>query len=114
PAFGIAGTRQLISDVTGVMIGTIVKPNVGLSEEQFRSVVREVVRASIDVIKDGELMTARASLPRRHRGSQSGGRRVMLHVPVVGLPAIARLPSFASVQIHGPRAGLAASMRSPA
>jgi ribulose-bisphosphate carboxylase large chain len=57
PAFGIAGTRQLISDVTGVMIGTIVKPNVGLSEEQFRSVVRELSRASIDLIKDDELMT---------------------------------------------------------
>jgi ribulose-bisphosphate carboxylase large chain len=57
PAFGLPGTRRLIRDVAGTMIGTIIKPNVGLTEEQFRLVVRELAGASIDLIKDDELMT---------------------------------------------------------
>src|SRR5690348_15462158 len=57
PAFGIPGTRELIGGVDGVMIGTIVKPNVGLQPDQFRQVVRTLARASIDLIKDDELMT---------------------------------------------------------
>jgi ribulose-bisphosphate carboxylase large chain len=57
PAFGIPGTRRLINGVEGVMIGTIVKPNVGLHEDEFRQVVRELALASIDLIKDDELMT---------------------------------------------------------
>src|SRR4029078_10161760 len=47
--------------------GTIVKPNVGLSEEQFRLVVRELAHASIDLIKDDELMPAPAYLPLERR-----------------------------------------------
>jgi ribulose-bisphosphate carboxylase large chain len=35
----------------------------------------------------------------------------MLNVPVMGIPALAWLRSFAAVPIHGHRAGLAASMR---
>jgi len=152
PAFGIAGTRHLISDITGVMVGTIVKPNVGLSEEQFRSVVRELSRASIDLIKDDELMTDPGYLPLHRRVAvateeiraaeqvtghctmyafnitgdlaglrrrhdlvvEAGGRCVMLNVPVMGIPALAWLREFAEVPIHGHRAGLAGSMRSPA
>ncbi|MEU7811987.1 RuBisCO large subunit C-terminal-like domain-containing protein [Pseudonocardia sp. NPDC049154] len=152
PAFGIPGTRRLIGDVAGAMIGTIVKPNVGLSEEQFRSVVRELARASIDLIKDDELMTDPSYLPLERRVAvateeiraaeqitghptmyafnitgdlaglgrrhdlvvEAGGRCVMLNVPVMGLPALAWLREFAEVPIHGHRAGLAGSMRSPA
>jgi ribulose-bisphosphate carboxylase large chain len=67
PAFGLPGTRRLISGVLGAMIGTIIKPNVGLSEDQFRLVVRELARASIDLIKDDELMTDPAYLPLERR-----------------------------------------------
>jgi ribulose-bisphosphate carboxylase large chain len=37
----------------------------------------------------------------------------MLNIPVMGLPALQWLRSFSEVPIHGHRAGLAASMRSP-
>jgi ribulose-bisphosphate carboxylase large chain len=152
PAFGIPGTRRLIGDAVGVMIGTIVKPNVGLTEEQFRLVVRELAHASIDLIKDDELMTDPGYLPLERRVAvateeiraaeqitghptmyafnitgdlaglrrrhdlvvEAGGRCVMLNVPVMGLPALAWLREFAAVPIHGHRAGLAGSMRSPA
>ncbi|MBS9376539.1 RuBisCO large subunit C-terminal-like domain-containing protein [Rhodococcus sp. B50] len=67
PAYGIGGTRKLIGAAPGVLIGTIVKPNVGLSEDEFRLVVRELARASIDVIKDDELMTDPDYLPLERR-----------------------------------------------
>jgi ribulose-bisphosphate carboxylase large chain len=67
PAFGLPGTRRLIGDVTGTMIGTIIKPNVGLDEDQFRLAVRELAHASIDLIKDDELMTDPAYLPLERR-----------------------------------------------
>ncbi|MFJ6000888.1 RuBisCO large subunit C-terminal-like domain-containing protein [Arthrobacter sp. NPDC092385] len=67
PAFGIPGTRELMGGVEGVMIGTIIKPNVGLSEDEFRLVVRELALASIDLIKDDELMTDPAYLPLERR-----------------------------------------------
>jgi ribulose-bisphosphate carboxylase large chain len=57
PAFGVPGTRRLMGDAEGVMIGTIIKPNVGLDEDEFRLAVRELARASVDLIKDDELMT---------------------------------------------------------
>ncbi|MCH6471959.1 RuBisCO large subunit C-terminal-like domain-containing protein [Sinomonas terrae] len=67
PAFGIEGTRKLLGDAQGVMVGTIIKPNVGLSEEEFRLVVRDLALASIDLIKDDELMTDPEYLPLERR-----------------------------------------------
>jgi ribulose-bisphosphate carboxylase large chain len=56
-----------------------------------------------------------AGLQRRHDlVVEAGGNCVMLNVPVMGLPALAWLRGFAQVPVHGHRAGLAASMRSPA
>ncbi|HSO69375.1 MAG TPA: ribulose-bisphosphate carboxylase large subunit family protein [Arachnia sp.] len=55
PAFGLAGTRRLMGRDTGVMIGTIVKPSIGLSPEELAEVVAELVEAGIDFIKDDEL-----------------------------------------------------------
>ncbi|OZM76936.1 RuBisCO large subunit C-terminal-like domain-containing protein [Pseudonocardia sp. MH-G8] len=67
PAFGIGGTRRLMGDAEGVLIGTIVKPNVGLTEDEFRLVVRELALASIDLVKDDELMTDPHYLPLERR-----------------------------------------------
>ncbi len=55
PAFGITGTRQLAGVATGPLIGTIIKPSVGLSPEQTAQQVRELVEGGIDFIKDDEL-----------------------------------------------------------
>jgi ribulose-bisphosphate carboxylase large chain len=151
-AHGVRGTRELIGSGDGVLVGTIVKPNVGLKEAEYRQVVRDLARSSIDLIKDDELMTDPAYLPLEVRvrvateeidaaaqttgqrtmyafnitgdiaGLQArhdlvvaaGGTSVMLTVPVMGLPALRYLRSFAQVPIHGHRGGLAASMRHPA
>ena len=55
PAFGIAGTRKLAGVEKGPLIGTIIKPSVGLSPEQTAQQVRELVDGGIDFIKDDEL-----------------------------------------------------------
>lgn len=55
PKFGLAGTRRLMSRPEGAMIGTIVKPSIGLSPEQLAELVGELVAAGVDFIKDDEL-----------------------------------------------------------
>ncbi len=55
PQFGSAGTRKLVGVADGPLIGTIIKPSVGLSPAQTAALVRELVDAGIDFIKDDEL-----------------------------------------------------------
>lgn len=56
PQFSIEGTRHLAGVTNRPLIGTIVKPSVGLSPEQTAELVRELAEADIDFIKDDELM----------------------------------------------------------
>ena len=55
PRQGIAGTRKL-ADVHGrPLLGTIIKPNVGMSAEQTATLVDELCAAGLDFIKDDEV-----------------------------------------------------------
>jgi ribulose-bisphosphate carboxylase large chain len=56
PAFGIAGTRRLAGVHGRPIIGTIIKPSIGLSPEQTAELVDKLCAADIDFIKDDELM----------------------------------------------------------
>lgn len=56
PQFGIEGTRRLTGVYDRPLIGTIVKPSVGLSPEQTAELVRELGEAGLDFVKDDELM----------------------------------------------------------
>ncbi|MBC8164322.1 MAG: ribulose-bisphosphate carboxylase large subunit family protein [Bryobacteraceae bacterium] len=55
PQFGIAGTRKLTGVARLPIIGTIVKPSVGLTPLQTADLVRQLVEGGIDFIKDDEL-----------------------------------------------------------
>jgi ribulose-bisphosphate carboxylase large chain len=55
PAFGITGTRALAGVPSGPLIGTIIKPSVGLNPEETAEQVRQLVAGGIDFIKDDEL-----------------------------------------------------------
>ncbi|SIO70703.1 ribulose-bisphosphate carboxylase large chain [Burkholderia sp. GAS332] len=55
PAFGIEGTRRLSGVTHGPLIGTIIKPSVGLSADETAQQVRKLVAGGIDFIKDDEL-----------------------------------------------------------
>ena len=56
PAFGIDGTRTLSGVTDGPLIGTIIKPSVGLTPDQTATLVAQLCAAGIDFIKDDELM----------------------------------------------------------
>lgn len=55
PAFGISGTRELMGRPNGVMLGTIIKPSIGLTPHQLADLVAELIEAGVDFIKDDEL-----------------------------------------------------------
>ncbi|KTS07526.1 ribulose-bisphosphate carboxylase large subunit family protein [Microbacterium testaceum] len=56
PQFGAAGTREVADVRTGPIIGTIIKPSVGLTPEQTGVLAEDLARAGLDFIKDDELM----------------------------------------------------------
>jgi ribulose-bisphosphate carboxylase large chain len=55
PAFGVAGTHRMAGVAQGPLVGTIVKPSVGLSPEATAATVRALCAGGIDFIKDDEL-----------------------------------------------------------
>lgn len=56
PQFGVEGTRRLSGVYGRPLIGTIVKPSVGLAPEETARLVRTLAEAGLDFIKDDELM----------------------------------------------------------
>jgi len=56
PKFGIAGTRRLTGVEGRPLIGTIIKPSIGLSPQQTASLVQTLAESGIDFVKDDELM----------------------------------------------------------
>jgi len=56
PKFGVAGCRKLTGAVDRPLIGTIIKPSIGLSPQQTAALVQALAEAGIDFIKDDELM----------------------------------------------------------
>ncbi|MGW0200142.1 RuBisCO large subunit C-terminal-like domain-containing protein [Nonomuraea sp. NPDC003201] len=67
--FAVEGTRRLVARPEGVLIGTIVKPNVGLRPADYVDLVRELGLAGADFIKDDEVNAdcPPAPLPERIR-----------------------------------------------
>jgi len=63
PAFGIAGTRTLAGVDTGPLVGTIIKPSVGLSADGTTEFVDQLCAAGVDFIKDDELQADGPSCP---------------------------------------------------
>ncbi|WP_460573899.1 RuBisCO large subunit C-terminal-like domain-containing protein [Humibacter soli] len=55
PQFGVEGTRRLVGRPSGVLLGTIIKPSIGLAPHEIAEVVDELAAAGIDFIKDDEL-----------------------------------------------------------
>ena len=94
PQFGIAGTRRLSGVAAGPLIGTIVKPSVGLSPEGTADLVDLLASGGIDFIKDDELQAdgpdcpfearARAVMAVVDRHADRAGRKVMYAFNVTG------------------------------
>ena len=56
PRFGVSGTRRLTGVFERPILGTIIKPSIGLSPENTAELVSTLVDAGIDFIKDDELI----------------------------------------------------------
>ncbi|WP_068085920.1 ribulose-bisphosphate carboxylase large subunit family protein [Novosphingobium rosa] len=63
PQFGVTGTRRLAGVQGRPMIGTIIKPSVGMSPETTAAQVRQLVAAGVDFIKDDELQADGPACP---------------------------------------------------
>jgi ribulose-bisphosphate carboxylase large chain len=61
PSFGIEGTRKLTGVNGRPLIGTIIKPSIGLSAGETAIMVKTLVEAGIDFIKDDELLSSSAN-----------------------------------------------------
>lgn len=57
PALGRDGVREMLGVTDRPLIGTIVKPKVGLSSEQFAEVLYEAMVGGCDLVKDDENLT---------------------------------------------------------
>ncbi len=57
PQFGIPGTRQLAGVPKLPLVGTIIKPSVGLSPDATAAMVAQLAEGGIDFIKDDELQS---------------------------------------------------------
>jgi ribulose 1,5-bisphosphate carboxylase large subunit-like protein len=87
PQFGIAGSQKLTGVFGRPIIGTIVKPALGLLPEQTAELVRDLVHAGVDFIKDDEKLASppysslearvRAIMPIILDHEQRTGKKVM-------------------------------------
>jgi ribulose-bisphosphate carboxylase large chain len=94
PAFGIEGTRHLTGVAKGPLIGTIIKPSVGLTPAATAEMVEALCDGGIDFIKDDELQAdgphcpfedrARAVMAVIERHADRLGRQVMFAFNVTG------------------------------
>jgi ribulose-bisphosphate carboxylase large chain len=55
PRHGIVGSRRLTGVAYGALIGSIIKPNVGLRPEEIALLVERLCAAGLDFIKDDEI-----------------------------------------------------------
>lgn len=101
PAFGVEGTREVSGVYGRPLIGTIVKPSVGLTPDETAELAGRLARAGLDFIKDDELMgnpphspfdeRVTAVMGALHDAADATGRLAMYAVNVTdGLDAMLR------------------------
>ncbi|MBD5780430.1 ribulose-bisphosphate carboxylase large subunit family protein [Pelagicoccus sp. NFK12] len=69
PKFGVEGCRRLTGVEGRPLIGTIIKPSIGMAPADTAEIVKALVEAGIDFIKDDELMSSSANSPFAERVS---------------------------------------------
>lgn len=92
--FGVAGTRARAGVRSGPLVGSIIKPSIGLDPQETATVVDELCQGDIDFIKDDELTVdpeyapfeARlaAVMPVLHRHADRLGRMPMYAINISG------------------------------
>lgn len=67
PSYGIDGCRKLTAVSGRPLIGTIIKPSIGLTVAETVNIVSTLTEAGIDFIKDDELLSSSANSPFEER-----------------------------------------------
>jgi 3-oxoisoapionate-4-phosphate decarboxylase len=67
PQFGVPGTRRLTGVFDRPVIGTIIKPALGLRPPETAALVGELIRSGVDFIKDDEKLMSPAYSPLAER-----------------------------------------------
>lgn len=94
PQFGMTGTREMAGVAGRPLIGSIIKPSIGLTPEQTAAMVDALCAADIDFIKDDELLVdpayapfeqrLAAVMPVLHRHADRLGRMPMYAINISG------------------------------
>ncbi len=94
PAFGVEGTRRLSGVQGRPLIGTIIKPSIGLTARETAAMVAMLCKAGIDFIKDDELQAdgavcpfedrARAVMAEINAHAERTGKKVMYAFNLTG------------------------------
>ena len=132
PKFGVAGTRRLADVSDRPLIGTIIKPSIGLSPAETADLVATLCDANVDFIKDDELQSDGAYCPfdlrvravmhavNRHADRSGkkvmfaeGGTCVMASINSIGLVGMIELGRHAQLPIHAHRNGWGVLNRHP-
>lgn len=61
--FGIPGIREFVQSFNKPILGSILKPKVGLTKEKLLDIVKELIDGGVDFIKEDEIMSDPAVCP---------------------------------------------------
>ena len=75
PAFGIAGIRKLLKVPERPLVGTIIKPKLGLNTKDHSKVAYDAWRGGCDIVKDDENLSSQKFNPFEDRLTQTLDRR---------------------------------------
>ena len=67
PRFGIKEAREILGVFDRPLVGTIIKPKVGLNPKETAEVAGQAVRGGLDLIKDDETLTDQSFCPMEER-----------------------------------------------
>jgi ribulose-bisphosphate carboxylase large chain len=94
PKFGIEGTKKLAQVHNRPILGTIVKPSIGLTPVELAALVSQLALAGLDFIKDDELnadppcapfeQKVKAVMEAVHRAADATGRQLMYAFNITG------------------------------
>lgn len=94
PRFGVGGTRKLTGVYGRPVIGTILKPSVGMTPEETAEHARMLAEAGVDFIKDDELQADGPHCPFEQRATavlrslndhtEKTGKRIMYAANITG------------------------------
>jgi ribulose-bisphosphate carboxylase large chain len=124
PAFGIAGIRKLLKVPKRPLVGTIIKPKLGLNTQDHAKVAYEAWLGGCDIVKDDENLSSQRfnpfeqrlakTLESRDKAQSETGEYVMVDILTCGWSALQTLrDQNLKLVIHAHRAGHAAFTKNP-